>query len=191
MYFFFAYFLHLQQFSISLKWFLVVNLWALFKGLLGTFQLFLVSPLVLITPLMGLRPSQSIGYSKAWFELKKQSQIICCIGTALKEKHSAESQIISSFADTEEKQKHETRKEVQHTYPSELLRFEMEAGCIRANMMLATANIWMTMQYSSLPTNPNLSSGKQFSDVQRNSMSTSVFPRKCDFPENLKLNSKK
>ena len=52
---------------------------------------------------MGLRPSQSIGYSKAWFELKKQSQIICCIGTALKEKHSAESQSISSFADTEEK----------------------------------------------------------------------------------------
>ena len=103
MYFFFAYFLHLQQFSISLKWFLVVNLWALFKGLLGTFQLFLVSPLVLITPLMGLRPSQSIGYSKAWFELKKQSQIICCIGTALKEKHSAESQSTSSFADTEEK----------------------------------------------------------------------------------------
>ena len=57
--------LHLQQFSISLKWFLVVNLWALFKELLGTFQLFLVSPLVFITPLMGLRPSQSIGYSKA------------------------------------------------------------------------------------------------------------------------------
>ena len=156
MYFFFAYFLHLQQFSISLKWFLVVNLWALFKELLGTFQLFLVSPLVFITPLMGLRPSQSIGYSKAWFELKKQSQIICCIGTALKEKHSAKSQSISSFADTEEKQKHETRKEVQHTYPSELLRFEMDEGCVCANIMLATANIRMTIQYLSLPTNPSL-----------------------------------
>ena len=97
---------------------------------------------------MGLRPLQSIGYSKAWFELKKQSQIICCIGTALKEKHSAKSQSISSFADTEEKQKHETRKEVQHTYPSELPRFEMDAGCVCANMMLTTAKIWMTIQYS-------------------------------------------
>ena len=140
---------------------------------------------------MGLRQSRTIKYSIAWFELKKEIQFTCCTDTALKEKHSAKSQITSSFADTEEKQKHETRKEVQHTYPSELLRFEMEAGCIRANMMLATANIWMKMQYSSLPTNPNLSSGKQFSAVQRNSMSTSVFPRRRDFPEDLKLNSRK
>ena len=151
MYFFCTYFL--QQFSISLKRFLVVNFWALFKGLLGIFQLFLVSFLVFINPLVGLRPSRSIGYSKAWFELKKQIQ---CIGTALKEKHSAKSQSTSSFADTEEKQKHETRKEVQHTYPSELLRFEMDEGCVCANMMLATANIRMTIQYLSLPTNPSL-----------------------------------
>ena len=140
---------------------------------------------------MGLRQSRTIKYSIAWFELKKEIQFTCCTDTALKEKHSAKSQSTSSFADTEEKQKHETRKEVQHTYPSELLRFEMEAGCIRANMMLATANIWMTMQYSSLPTNPNLSFGKQFSPVQKNSMSTSVFPRRRDFPEDLKLNSRK
>ena len=191
MYFFFAYFFAFATVFYQFKWFLVVNLWALFKGLLGTFQQFLVSPLVFITPLMGLRPLQSIGYSKAWFELKKQSQIICCIGTALKEKHSAKSQSISSFADTEEKQKHETRKEVQHTYPSELPRFEMDAGCVCANMMLTTAKIWMTIQYSSLSINPSLSPGRQFSSVQRNSMSTSVFPRRCDFPENLKLNSKK
>ena len=84
MYFFFAYFLHLQQFSTSLKWFLVVNLWALFKGLLGTFQLFLVSPLVLITPLMGLRPSQSIGYSKAWFELKSRVKLYAALARHLK-----------------------------------------------------------------------------------------------------------
>ena len=47
-----------------------------------------------------------------------------------------------NFAETEEKHKHATMREVERTYTGELQRFKEEEECVCTKVMLPTANIW-------------------------------------------------